>query len=253
MHRKIITKVSLLLWVLLLSACSSTLIPKSPYEPANEPLTRALSGELVLGQPVNMRDLPDVDVFLLTPEMKAFAENAVAKYKRADKRAEAIHYALMEISAVGGRGITYSADITATGAQAFEQREANCLSYTLLYTAMARHVGLDAQVNEVLLPPTWDMKNANSYLFMRHVNVKVIMPKTILRFAALQEGKIVDVGDVIVDLELRRFRNRYQQTLIDDVQTAAQYYNNRGMELSSSGDQKNAFLHLRKALSLTGV
>lgn len=252
MNGKKITKVSQLLSLLLvLCACSSPLVPKSPYQPNDEALNRALSGELLLGQPVRIQDLPEVDIFLLTPEMKAFAEKAIAKHKRPDKKAEALHYALMETSAVGGRGITYTADMTGTGVQAFEQREANCLSYTLLYTAMARHVGLDAQVNEVLLPPTWDMKNANSYLFMRHVNVKVIMPKAILNFAALQGGKIVDVGDVIVDLELRRFRNRYQQTLIDDEQTAAQYYNNRGMELSSSGDQKNAFLHLRKALNLT--
>jgi len=61
----------------------------------------------------------------------------------------------------------------------------------------------------------------------------------------------VDVGDMVVDLELRRYRSRYKQTLIDEAHTTAQFYNNRGMELSSAGDQRNGFLYLRKALMMT--
>lgn len=235
--------------VLSLSGCSS-LVQKSPYVADEQVLDRALSGQLILGQSVTQEQLPDVDLFALTPAMKSFAEQAVGKRKSPDAKAEAIHYALLESTAAGGRGISYSADLTTTGAEAFEQRQANCLSYTLLYVAMARHVGLKAEVNEVMLPPTWNMSRANSYLFMRHINAKVMMPKSLISFSLLRQGRVIDVGDIVVDLELRRFRNRYKQELIDEDHTAAQFYNNRGMELSTLGDQRGAFLHLRKSLEM---
>lgn len=239
-------------WVLffcfMLSACSSV-VQKVPFLADKGPLARELSGELILGRPYLPEELPDADLFGLTKEMQLFAETATAEAKRSDAKAEALHKALISSTSVGGRGITYSAYDTITGIEAFERRQANCISYTLLFVAMARHLGLKAEVNEVILPPTWDMRATDTYLLMRHVNAKVFMPrpnKTFIRVIG-----IADVSDIVVDLEMRRYRPHYKQQVIGKDLVAAQFYSNRGMELAAEGNAREGFLYLRKALLMS--
>ncbi len=235
--------------VLLFSGCSSV-VQKTPFSTDRGPLAKALSGELILGHTYRNDELPNVDLFGLTPEMRHFAETVTASVKRKDAIAEALHQSLMTSRAHGGRGITYTAYITNTGIDAFEQRQANCLSYTLLYVAMARHLGLNAEVNEVMLPPTWDMRDSDTYLFMRHVNAKVFMPRGHM-FSWVRVAETADVGDIVVDLEMRRFRAHYKQKVIDKDLVAAQFYSNRGMEFAAEGNAREAFLYLRKALLMS--
>lgn len=244
-----ISVVSSVLVVLLLSACSSV-VQKTPFLADKGPLAQALSGELILGRSYKAEELPDRDLFGLSPEMEAFAESATAAVRLQDSKAEALHLALMSSTDAGGRGVTYSAYYTNTGVEAFEQRQANCLSYTLMYVAMARHLGLNAEVNEVMLPPTWDMRAGDTYLFMRHVNAKVFMPrKRSLPWVRVMET--ADVGDIVVDLEMRRFKAHYKQKVIGKDLVAAQFYSNRGMELAAEGKTTEAFLYLRKALLMS--
>jgi Flp pilus assembly protein TadD len=228
--------------------CSSV-VQKAPLWADHGPIAKALSGELILGRPYTNAELPQHELFELTPEMKSFATAAVAGVQLIDKKAEALHQALMTSEQLGGRGITYSAYITNTGIDAFEKRQANCLSYTLLYVAMARYLGLKAEVNEVILPPTWDMRAGDTYLFMRHVNAKIFLPAT--NHSWIKTTRTADVSDIVVDLEMRRFRAHYKQKVISKDLVAAQFYSNRGMELAAEGDSRTAFLYLRKALIMS--
>lgn len=244
-----ITRFLLVLSWLLLSSCAS-LVQKPEYKPAPDLLAKALSGELILGRAYTRDELPDADLFGLTSEMKRFVDEVTEGKRTHDAVAEAIHRALLSPVSEHGWGVTYSAQVTNTGIDAFSAREANCLSYTLLYVAMAKYAGLDAYFNEVMLPPTWDMRGEDTYLFMRHMNARVVMPKFMRTLT-----RIVDVGDsrvddIVVDLEMRRYRSTYKQKRLNNDQTASQFYSNRGMELAAEGDKQNAFLHLRKALML---
>lgn len=245
-----ITRFLLVLGLSCLSACSS-LVQKQENNPAPDALAKALSGELVLGRAYTEQELPETDLFGLSSEMKQFVDRVVKGKNSDDAKAEAIHRGLLGPVSENGRGITYSAQVTNTGIDAFSAREANCLSYTLLYVAMAKYAGLDAYFNEVILPPTWDMRGEDTYLFMRHMNARVVMPKFMRSLA-----KVIDVGDarnddIVVDLEMRRYRSTYKQKKLNKDQTASQFYSNRGMELAAAGDSVNAFLHLRKALVLS--
>lgn len=230
------------------AGCAST-GQKASSAALSEPIAKALSGELILGRPYLAAELPHYELFELTPEMKSFATAVVADIPLADKKAEALHQSLMTSEQLGGRGITYSAYITNTGIDAFEKRQANCLSYTLLYVAMARYLGLKAEVNEVILPPTWDMRAGDAYLFMRHVNAKVFMANPTRSW--MKTVNTADVSDIVVDLEMRRFRPHYKQQVIGKDLVAAQFYSNLGMELAAEGDSRVAFLYLRKALIMS--
>jgi len=232
-----------ILLFILLSACTSA--PVVNNIPAD--LNDKISGADILGYPVLDAELPDNDLFGLTPEMKQFAEDAVKSGSNSVLRSELLHKALISPAIIGGLGVSYSAFTTGTAREVFESTSANCLGYTLLYVALARHVGLNAQVNQVMIPPTWDMNSDSSYFLIRHVNAKVAIRK--VRWQLVRErSSIADVSDVIVDLEIRRFRPTYAQKILDMQSVEALFYNNRAMEYASIGDDKNAFIYLRRAL-----
>ncbi len=238
-------RIFFLLLVTLLGACASksALITSLP-EPN---LVKAVSGDLIFGRPIKEDELPDLDLFGLTPRMRQFAENAVKNGNTDADKAELLHLALIRSGVQGGQGITYSTFNTGTAREVFETGQANCLGYTLLYVSLAKSVGLKAQVNQVMVPPTWDMNSKRSYFLMRHVNAKVVSHKS--RWPLVREAhRISDVSDVVVDLEIRRFRTNYRQNPLDDISTEALFYNNRAMEFSSIEDEKNSFLYLRRAL-----
>jgi tetratricopeptide (TPR) repeat protein len=125
----------------------------------------------------------------------------------------------------------------------FEQRRANCLSFTLLYVALARAAGLDAYVNEVEIPPTWDLRSKKDMVFLRHVNVKV----PLLR----DTTNIIKHDDVVIDLEMNRYRSNYNQHEINDTQAAAQFYSNRAMEYLEKNNAEESFLNLRKSINMS--
>ena len=238
----------IIVYLLLLSACSSTREKISFSDPL---ITQALSGESLIGHPVKASELPDLDLFDLTDEMKVFAKNAVASARNQDEQVEMLHRALLS-SEDGGRGIRYSLLSTATPVEVFESRKANCLGHSLLFVAMARYLGLNAHVNQVMIPPYWSINeatnNKDSFLLIKHVNIKIKLRKFAFATGPETRIQISTRPEIVIDLEMRRFRSIYHQVLLKDHEVAALFYNNRAMELLSEGDNEKAFLYLARAL-----
>lgn len=226
--------------VLLLSSCAIVTLPQP--QPYSAEISELLSGRAILGREVTEAELPNVDLFAITPEMEAFAKRAVRRGSSYFERIKALHEALLTSVEAGGYGIVYSAYITEPPIVTFQQRRANCLSFTLLYVALARSVDLNAKVNEVEIPPTWDMRNKKDMVFLRHVNVKVPLIG--------ERTNILQREDAVIDLEMHRYRANYRQHEISDTLAAAQFYSNRAMEYLDAGNFKDAFLSLRKSISL---
>lgn len=226
--------------VLLVSSC--IVVATSQPRAHSSEIEEILSGRAILGREVSDEDLPNDDVFAITPDMEAFAKRAVRRADNYFDKVKALHVALLTSVDAGGHGITYSAYVTEPPRVSFQQRRANCLSFTLLYVALARSVGLNAKVNEVEIPPTWDMRNKKDMVFLRHVNVKIPLPK---------EGmNVLQRDDVVIDLEMSRYRAHYRQHEISDTLAMAQFYSNRAMEYLDAGNFTDAFLNLRKSIRL---
>jgi Tfp pilus assembly protein PilF len=226
--------------VLLMTGCSTISLPQPRAYSAD--ISELLSGRAMLGREVTEAELPNVDLFAITPEMAAFAKSAVRRGDSYFEKVKALHVALLTSAEAGGYGIVYSAYITEPPIITFQQRHANCLSFTLLYVALARSVGLNAKVNEVEIPPTWDMRNKKDMVFLRHVNVKVPLLG--------ESTNILRRDDVVIDLEMDRYRSNYRQHEISDTLATAQFYSNRAMEYMDAGNFTDAFLSLRKSISL---
>lgn len=228
------------LCVVVCSGCA--VVTSKESKPYSAEIVDILSGKAILGHEVREEELPRVDLFAITPEMEAFAKQAVRRSESYFEKVKDLHVALLSSQKAGGHGITYSAYVTELPTVSFAQRRANCLSFTLLYVAMARYVGIKAAVNEVQIPPTWDLRNSKEMVFLRHVNVKVpILPDS---------TNILKRDDVIIDLEMNRYRGSYNQHEISDIAAEAQFFSNRAMEYLEQGKLEDSFLSLRKSISL---
>lgn len=224
----------------LVAGCATLTEP--PAQAYSASIAELLSGRALLGREVTDSELPNLDLFAITPEMEEFAKRATRRSNGYFEKVKALHVALLSSKEEGGRGLVYSAYVTEAPIATFQQGHANCLSFTFLYVAMARAVGLNAKVNEVEIPPTWDLRNKKDMVFLRHVNVKVPLLG--------ESTNVLRREDVVIDLEMRRYRANYRQHEISDTLAAAQFYSNRAMEYLDEGDFTRAFLNLRKSISL---
>ena len=111
----------------------------------------------------------------------------------------------------------------------------NCLSFTNMFVAMARNVGLDASYQEVLIPPDWSIEG-QSFIFSQHINVHVNLGSGYLG------------GDQIIDFNMYDYRDTYEREVVSDERARAHYFNNIGVERMLDGESVLAFANFRQSI-----
>ncbi len=172
--------------------------------------------------------LADTDVLALDNQMLVFLDRYVdAKQADRTKLRQLLHAIMDE----GTLGLKYDKQ-TRTAAETFHQQRGNCLSFTNMFVAMARHVGIDARFQEVDIPPDWTVQDG-SFVLNRHVNV------------------FIDLGSTpkhVVDFNIDDFRASYDRREVHDRRALAHYYNNMGVERMHAGETAEALLYFRAAI-----
>ena len=129
-------------------------------------------------------------------------------------------------------GFSYE-PVTRTAIETFTLRRGNCVSFTFLFLALARHLGLDARFREVEIAPLWSQ--LGGYINLSgHVNVAVVIGT---------QWYTVDLFPQVNRIELRGL-------VVSDKRAEAHYFNNRGVDLLASGDSAVAIQYFRKALAI---
>lgn len=172
------------------------------------------------------------ELMALTPEMKEFAERAVRGHAADMHRVTALLSAIVH---PGSLGLVYDQNATFTAREAFAHARANCLSFTALFVALARHVGLDANFLEVDVPPAWNLRGHDTLVLYRHISATVRV--------APGRWKVVDIFP-------EEYDPSYPQRIISDDSAAAQYHNNLAMEQMLAGQLAVAQRHLARALEI---
>ncbi len=98
---------------------------------------------------------PGVDIMALSPEIERFIEQRV---KRGLPRSARVQELMDALFGKHGLDIAYGNLRTKTAVETFESRSGNCLSFTILFVALARHVGLEAHFQEVSEILSWDRR-----------------------------------------------------------------------------------------------
>lgn len=132
-----------------------------------------------------------------------------------------------------GLAMQYRDDATQTVAEAFLNRQANCVTYTLMFLALAQQAGLEAYPQEIDETLAWQQHD-NIVYRTNHVNAGV-------RIGARRYT--VDVGSNFVVA-------RHPAHRISGQRLLAQYYNNRAAMLMSQGRMPSALAHAQVAIEL---
>jgi Flp pilus assembly protein TadD len=139
-------------------------------------------------------------------------------------------------------------ETTRTAAETFRARRGNCLSFSSMFVAMARRVGLDARYQEVDVPPDWSFKD-DAFVLNRHVNVLVDLGRGARpgHLAASLARSAAAEGEHVVDFNMEDFRTAYDRRQISDARALAHYYNNVAVERMQAGDAGPALSYFRRA------
>ena len=218
--------VLLVLIVMMMSACTTK---KSALIPNSQQITTEMlleSSPLLEGaSPV---DLSQVDVLELSPEMIEFMDRWVDRNQGDYARLRRLLYAVM---GDGTFELVYD-DKTRTAQETFVDQRGNCLSFTSMFVAMARYIGLDADYQEVTIPPDWSI-SGQTFILSKHVNVYV---------------KIDSRRDQMIDFNMADFRISYDRQVVSDKRGRAHYFNNMGVEFMLEGDVSLAFANFLESL-----
>lgn len=137
------------------------------------------------------------------------------------------------VSDTSGLDMHYREDASYTVAQAYAAREANCLSFTLLFLALAREAGLTAYPQGIDETLSWYLDGSTIY-YSNHVNAGV-------RIGG--QRYTVDVaGDSVMSV--------HPPVPISNDRLLAHYYNNNAVERMQRGETASAMRYMQMALDL---
>lgn len=213
------------LTLVFLTACAGPPVAPVSSSLAADVLLRAapLTGE------ADVPALDDVDVLALDQSMLAFLDEHVDRNSGNMLKLHSLLYAMITD---GSFGLEYD-EITRTAQQTFSARRGNCLSFTNMFVALAREVGINVKYQEVEIPPSWSLED-ESYYLSRHVNV----------FVDLGAG-----GSREVDFNIDDFQSSYDRKVISDERALAHYYSNIGAEHLQQHRLLEALRYFRKAVA----
>jgi len=121
---------------------------------------------------------------------------------------------------------------TRTAAETFRLRKGNCLSFTTMFVTLARGARLNADFQEVDIPPDWSTRK-DVFVLNLHINVNVY----------LGAG-----GTRAVDFNIGDFKSTYDVEEISDKRAIAHFFNNMGVERMQVGEILDAFAFFRQAI-----
>jgi len=181
--------------------------------------------------PVSLTQIPPAQVMVLPPELETRLRNDVlAGQPSQSQRLQRLAHFMFDAQ---GLGMTYQEDATYSVGQAYATRQANCLSFTLLFLAMAREAGLDAYPQEIRETLSW-REDADIVYRNNHIN------------AAVRIGPHEYTVDVAGDSVIARDR----PIPVTDARLLSHYYNNLAVALLEQGQPQPAAQFIATALEL---
>jgi len=170
-----------------------------------------------------------VDPLALTPEMKTFVDTKVGRRQSPQARLLALRDAIFDPEE--GMGVTYGSTSTYTAAETMREGTGNCLSFTMLYVALARYLDLNAYFVEVDEVTGWSQRGDVGF---SHWHM----------YAEVEFYNGVAPVDFLPWTE-RRYRSRRR---IPESRARAHYFSNIGAEVLAEGDALRALGYFERAL-----
>ena len=223
-YRKILA--GLLLCFMLSGCATRSSPPASDYS--------LLKDDLFPHASASIPETPE-EVFRLSESAKAFV-NEIEKPGFDDKQHIA---ALIEAMLRTEEGIRYLTTANSVAAETFANREANCLSLTILAYSMAEYAGFHPSLYEVNIPEFWTRRDGIS-LLNGHVNMRISTDDDLTKASFTKNY-------LDVDFDPQMLRRHFSRVEISRDKVLAMFYNNKGADALIAGDANEAYAYFRQA------
>jgi Flp pilus assembly protein TadD len=174
---------------------------------------------------------PKVDLtpLELSPEVELFLHQKVDQSLPEMERLQALVSAVFQSNELH---FVY-APVTRTALETFTSRGGNCLSFTMLFISMARHLGLRASFREVEIAPIWT-RTGDFVNLSQHVNTAVFIGGQAFAIDVFPAVNRIEIGGQVVP----------------DERGLAHFYNNLGVDELGKRNRDAAEAYLQKALQI---
>jgi Flp pilus assembly protein TadD len=173
-------------------------------------------------------DVAQSDILQVSSEMALFLDRHVDRDANQNLKLGQLIY-----SVIGeDRFLLSYDDSTRTASGTFASRRGNCISFTNMFVAMARDLGLKVNFQEVDIPPDWSM-TGETVLLSQHVNALVDLKSALSR---------------VVDFNTLEYNVKNEARVISDERARAHFYNNIGVEHMLADESEQAFANFRQSL-----
>ncbi len=193
-----------------------------------------LSGRALFGEPVDTAAIRTDKILALNDEMRSYVADKTGGDPQARSRLRKLVRGMLDD---GFLTLDYDPNLTYTAIETFQNREGNCLSFSILFAALAREAGLELTFQMVEIPPSF-RADGELILLNNHINILV---KGVRR-------DINHTGEYVVDFNTAEYNGNYATRRVDDNYAIALYFSNVAVESMQAGESRKAFQFLKKGI-----
>jgi tetratricopeptide (TPR) repeat protein len=170
---------------------------------------------------------PDDNPLKINDEMKQFLDTHIDRGADSLQQLQTLVRVVFQENALNFAYVPQ----TRTAIETFEMRGGNCVSFTFLFIALARNLGLEAHFREVDIVPTWS-RVGDIVSMSGHANAAVF----------------IGSQGYVVDLFPRVDRIQIGGRIAGDGRAIAHYLSNRAVDRLGAGRPQDAIDYLQRAL-----
>lgn len=178
------------------------------------------------------------DIFQLNENIKDVIRREILSEKDFQKRS---HKLIEYIFGTDSRGLAYRSNATVTAQQAFTNKEANCISLTILAYSIADFANLHATFQDVKVPEYW-VRNGDYNMLSGHVNLLINRKK--------ESSSSVIFGNNGIEVDFDPFiqKQNFSTRRISKNIVTAMFYNNKGAMALVNSDYPTAYAYFKSAI-----
>lgn len=176
------------------------------------------------------------DIFRLDKKAKSFVSQHTSSLLPQKDNLSSLLTAIFNRSELA---LGYLSSANTVASDTFHQRQANCLSLTIMMYAMTEHLGMQATFQGVLIPEFWTLRNGNT-LLNGHINLRIA--------PAMINNKQLSDENFVVDFEPQRGINRFATKALKRSEVISFFYTNKGVDWLINDEPEKAYAYLRAAL-----
>jgi tetratricopeptide (TPR) repeat protein len=219
---------SLILASILLTSCAPLVVS------APDSTDDLLSGQGLFGEVIDVSDVRTDGIMALNDDLRDYVASKVTGNPQARSRLRRLIGGMIED---GLLSLDYDPNRTYTAIETFEKRQGNCLSFSILFAALAREADLDVTFQMVDIPPSF-RADGEMILLNNHINVLVSGIR----------GDINHVRPYVVDFNTAEYNGNYDTKRVTDNYAMALYFSNLAVESMQANNSRAAFRYLKKGI-----